>query len=303
MSIQIPTAFVQGYKANVEHLLQQKGSRLRSSVRMETINSKRDFFEQVGAVEAQAIVGRHGDTGRMDTPHYRRSVTTTSYYYSDLIDRMDRVRMLIDPAGHYTTAAVNGMGRAMDRAILAAVTATAYTGEDGTTSTAFDTGMIVDVQTVDPGVSAADTGLNIAKLIAADQLLGAADNDPDEPRFIAINSKQKASLLKTTAVTSADYNSVKALVSGQIDTFMGFKFIQTELIGVDANSDHLIPFWTKSGLLLAVGQDVQVRVSERADKHYSQQVYVSMDIGATRMQEGKVGYIECDPGGSPTTDV
>lgn len=303
MSIQIPTAFVQGYKANVEHLLQQKGSRLRSSVRMETINSKRDFFEQVGAVEAQAIVGRHGDTGRMDTPHYRRSVTTTSYYYSDLIDRMDRVRMLIDPAGHYTTAAVNGMGRAMDRAILAAVTATAYTGEDGTTTTAFDTGMIVDVQTVDPGVSAADTGLNIAKLIAADQLLGAADNDPDEPRFIAINAKQKASLLKTTAVTSADYNSVKALVSGQIDTFMGFKFIQTELIGVDANSDHLIPFWTKSGLLLAVGQDVQVRVSERADKHYSQQVYVSMDIGATRMQEGKVGYIECDPGGSPTTDV
>jgi hypothetical protein len=303
MSIQIPTAFVQGYKANVEHLLQQKGSRLRSAVRMETINSKRDFFEQVGAVEAQAIVGRHGDTGRMDTPHYRRSVTTTSYYYADLIDRMDRVRMLIDPAGHYTTAAVNAMGRAMDRAILAAVTATAYTGEEGTTSTAFDTGMVVDVQTVDPGVSAADTGLNIAKLIAADQLLGAADNDPDEPRFIAINAKQKASLLKTTAVTSADYNSVKALVSGQIDTFMGFKFIQTELVGLDANSDHLIPFWTKSGLLLAVGQDVQIRVSERADKHYAQQVYVSMDIGATRMQEGKVGYIECDPGGSPTTDV
>ena len=303
MSIQIPTAFVQGYKANVEHLLQQKGSRLRSAVRMETINSKRDYFEQLGTVEAVEITSRHGDTGRQDTPHYRRSVTTKSYYYSDLIDRMDRVRMLIDPAGHYTTAAVNGLGRAIDRTILAAMTGTAYTGEDGTTQTSYDTGMTVGVQVVDPGVSAADTGLNVAKLIEADRLLGSRDNDPDEPRFIAFNAKQKASLLKTTAVTSADYNTVKALVSGQINTFMGFTFIQTELIGVDGNSDHMVPYWTKSGMLLAVGQDVQVRVSERPDKHYSQQVYVSMDIGATRMQEGKVGYIVCDPGGSPTTDV
>jgi hypothetical protein len=44
------------------------------------------------------------------------------------------------------------------------------------------------------------------------------------------------------------------------------------------------------------------RISERDDKNYATQVYASMSIGATRMEEKRVGYIECDPGASPTTD-
>jgi len=85
------------------------------------------------------------------------------------------------------------------------------------------------------------------------------------------------------------------VVQGEIDTFLGFQFIRTERIGVDANSDHKVLFYAKSGLLLATGAEPQVRISERDDKNYSTQVFASMTIGATRMQEKLVGYIECDP--------
>ena len=68
MSIQITTAFVEQYKGNVAHLAQQKGSRLRETVEMESVVGKTAFFEQIGQVAARVRTSRHSDTPRMDTP-------------------------------------------------------------------------------------------------------------------------------------------------------------------------------------------------------------------------------------------
>jgi len=303
MSIQITTAFVEQYKANVYHLSQQKGSRLRRSVRVETINGKSGFYEQLGATSARKRTSRHADTPRMDTPHARRRVTLDDYDWSDLVDGEDQIRMLIDPTSQYAEAAAFAMGRAMDDAIIEAATGTAYTGVDGSTSTAFDTGMVVDVQTVWPGVSAADTGLNVAKLLEAKKLLGANNVDPDDDCWCIVNSRQIKSLLMDTRVSSHDYNAIKPLVSGQISQFAGFNIIPTERIGVDSNSDDKVLFWAKGGILLGIGKDIMTRISERDDKNYATQVFACMSIGATRMEEARVGYIECDPGANPEADV
>lgn len=303
MSVQITTAFVEQYKANVYHLVQQRGSKLRSYVRQESVTGKNAFFDQIGSTAARVRTTRHADTPRMDTPHARRRVSLVDYDWADLIDNEDKVRMLINPASEYATAAMWAMGRSIDDAIIAAFNGTAYTGSDGSTSTAFDTGMIVDVQTVWPGVSAADTGLNLMKLIEARKLLGANDVDPDEEVFAAVNARQISSLLKDERVVSGDYNSALPLVSGMVSKVGGVTLIPCNRIGVDANSDDKVPFWTRSGMLLALGQDMTTRITERDDKNYATQVFCSMTIGATRMEEKRVGYIECDPGASPTTDA
>jgi hypothetical protein len=303
MSVQITTAFVEQYRANVYHLVQQKGSKLRGSVRVEAVTGKNAFFDQIGAVAAVKRTSRHADTPRMDTPHSRRRVTLADYEWADLIDDQDRVRMLIDPTSEYSTAAMWALGRSMDDVILEAVDATAYTGVDGSTTTSFDTNMVVDVQTVWPGVSAADTGLNLAKLIEARKLLGNNEVDPDEEVYVAVNARQIASLLKDERVVSGDYNSALPLVSGKVSKVGGCTLIPCNRISVDANSDDKVPFWTRSGILLATGQDMTARISERDDKSYATQVYAAMTIGATRMEEKRVGYIECDPGASPITDA
>lgn len=303
MSTQITTAFVEQYKANVYHLVQQKGSKLRGSVRIETVTGENTFFDQIGSVAAQLRTSRHSDTPRMDTPHSRRRVSLADYVWSDLIDKQDKVRMLIDPTSEYAQAAMWALGRAMDDVILAAVDGTAYTGVDGSTTTALDSAMIVDVQTVWPSVTAADTGLNLAKLIEARKLLGQNDVDPDEEVFVGVNARQISSLLKDERVVSGDYNAALPLVSGQISKVGGCTLIPCNRIGTDGNGDDKVPFWTRSGLLLATGQDMVGRISERDDKNYATQVYASMSIGATRMEEKRVGYIECDPGASPTTDL
>ena len=288
MSTQITTAFVEQYSANVQHLAQQKGSRLRSAVVNETVVGKNAFFEQIGKTAARQRTSRHSDTPRMDTPHARRRVSLTDYDWADLIDNEDRVRMLIDPTSPYAQAAANAMGRA----IVAAADGTAYTGVDGSTSTSYTAGNTIDVQV---GVSpAADTGLNVGKLRAAKQVLDANEAD-DEDRYMIINAKQLQNLLGETETTSSDFASVKALVNGEIDSFLGFRFIRTELIGTDSNSDHKVLYFQKKGILLGVGQNPQAKISERDDKNYATQVFYSMAIGSTRMQEELVGYIECDP--------
>jgi hypothetical protein len=107
-------------------------------------------------------------------------------------------------------------------------------------------------------------------------------------------------LLSTTEVTSSDYNVVKALVNGEIDTFLGFKFIWTEEFqnvstAYDSGTDiNQIIAWRKSGLLLATGQEINIRMDELPTKSYSTQIYAAATFGATRMQEGSVVQIACD---------
>jgi hypothetical protein len=300
MSVQITTAFVRQYHSNVVHLSQQKGSRLRMGVRVEMVNGKSGFFDQIAATAARKRTSRHADTPRMDTPHKRRRVTLDDYDWADLIDSEDKIRMLNDPASEYAEAAAMAMGRSIDDAIIEAADATSYTGEDGATSTAFDTNMVVDVQTVWDGASAADCGLNVAKILAAAERLGNGDVDVDDDKYMIVNARQIRSLMQDDKISSADYNIVKPLAAGKITEFHGFKMIPTQRIGTDANGDDKVLYWARGGILLGIGQDIKTKIGERADKNYATQVFACMSIGATRMEEARVGYIECDPTAGPT---
>ena len=287
MSFQITTAFVQQYASNVSMLVQQKGSRLRDAVRVESVNGEFEYFDQIGAGSAVKRISRHADTPYTETPHARRQVAMEDYEYNDFIDRQDRVRTLIDPTSSYAQAAAMAMGRAMDDVIIAAVNGTAKTGKTGSTSVVLPAGQ---------KIASASSGLTLAKLLSAKEILDGLENDPDEARYVALAAKDVTSLLNTTEIKSADYNTVKALVAGQIDTFLGFNFIRSQRLGtIVGGSDRAVLAWRKTGVLLAVGQEPQARISERADKGYTTQVYYSMSIGATRMEEEAVVEIAVTP--------
>ena len=299
MSVNITTAFVEQYKSNVMHLVQQKGSRLRRAVMTDDLKGESGFYEQIGSSEAVDVTSRHMDTPRVDTPHERRRVTGAGKVWADMTDKEDEVRMLINPTSKYAQAGAWAIGRAMDQAIITAADGTAYTGKTGSTSTSFDSNMIVDVQERAPGVSASDLGLNVAKLLGANELLMANNVDPDEEKFCIVNARQVKSLLNDPRVSSHDYNTLKPLTTGTITQYAGFTLIPTQLIGTDGNSDDKCLFWCKSGMLLAIAADIQTKITERSDKNYSTQVWLRANFGATRMEEEKVGYIECDPSAGP----
>lgn len=299
MSTQITTAMVEQYRSNVYHLSQQKGSKLRSAVRVETVTGKNAYFEQLGATVARERTSRHSDTPRIDTPHSRRRVSLRDYDWADLIDQEDKVRTLIDPASPYAEAAAFAMGRSIDDAIIQAADGTAYTGVDGSTSTSYSSGMTVGVTTRWPGVTSANLGLNIAKLLEAKKLLGTALVDPDDEAYAVVNTRQIVSLMQDARVASFDYNNMKPLTEGKITKACGFTLIPTERIGTDGNSYDKVLYWAKGGMLLGLGKDITTKITERADKNYATQIFASMSIGATRMEEARVGYIECHASNGP----
>ncbi len=308
MSQQITTAFVQQYNSNVQHLSQQQGSRLAPHVRNETQQAESEFYDRLGATAAIQKVSRHSDTPLIDSQHSRRRVTMSDYEWADLVDKQDKIRTLISPESEYVKAAVWALGRSKDDVIIAEALGTAYSGQNGATTVAHPNSQKIGAT---DGTNA--TALNVLTLRRANEKFGTNDVDESEERFIACSQHQITSLLGETAVTSADYNNVKALVEGKVDTFLGFKFIRIQRLqaqsaalaysatdgsvgaGGLAAAGHERAFaWAKNGLLLATGMDITTRITERADKSYAVQVYACMSIGATRMEEVKVVEILCD---------
>mgnify|MGYP003112792050 FL=1 len=284
MSTQVTTAFVQQFSNNITMLAQQSGSRLRGAVSEESVTGEKAFFDQVSAVAAVKRTSRHGDTPLVETPHSRRMVTMDTFEWSDLIDDADKVAMLADPTNVYARTAANAIGRAMDDEIIAAATGTAKTGKAGASSTS-----MLSANTIAHG----SADLTIAKLLSAKKALDLNDVDPSIPRYIAVGPNQIEALLNTTQVTSSDFNTVRALASGQVDSFLGFKFIVTNRLAFASNIRTCFA-WAEDGIKLAVGRDVMSRIDERADKSYSTQVYYCATFGSTRMEEEKVVSIACD---------
>jgi len=285
MSTQITTAFVNQFSSNVQMLSQQMGSLLRNAVDVETVNGEKAFFDQVGSAAAVLRTSRHADTPLIETPHSRRMVTMSDYEYADLIDDQDKVRLLVDPTSTYSRAAAAAMGRAMDDAIIAAALGTALTGKDGGTSTAF--------ATATNQIAASATGLTLAKLISAKEILDSGDVDPSIPRYIVVSPKQITNLLNSTTVTSSDFNTVKALAMGEINSFVGFNFIVSNRLGVDGSSARRVIAFAGDGIKLAIGREPVARIDERADKSYATQIYYAMTLGSTRMEEKKVVEVLC----------
>jgi hypothetical protein len=294
---QIPEFFTTEFTANWEHLVQQKMAKLREFLSITTIKGKEKSFNQLGAVTMTEITERVTETTITDTPMAKRWIRPKQYEKADLLDEWDRELLgeVSLPQSDLIAAHAAAYGRALDQIGITAALGTAYTGETGVTGTVLPSGQKVAVDFVESG-SAANSGLTIAKLRQAAFILNDNNVEESDPRIIAVTAKQMQDLLRTTEVTSADYNTVRALVSGQLDTFMGFKFrmVDKSFFAYDSSTGvRKIVAYAKSGIKLA-DSGRKVHVDIRPDRSHALQIRTVASIGATRMEEAKVVEIACD---------
>jgi capsid protein len=288
----ITTASVQEFKANVEMLMQQEDSRLRGMVTSDSyVGKQASVVEQFGEATAQQRTSRHADTPLLNLTQAKRWVFPSDWEWASLIDQVDKLRMRIAPEGAYTRAAAGGMNRAIDDLIITAFFATAYVGENGTTTEAFDT---TNYQ-VGVNVGGTASSLNVAKLQdALRKLMAANKGDIMESVHAAIGTFEHDKMLKEIQVVNRDYNGGAAVLeNGRVRRFMGFDFALTERLNI-TSGNRLIPAWVKSGMHLGVWQDVMADIAKRADKGNAWQIFTTMTLGSTRLQQGKVVQVLCD---------
>jgi hypothetical protein len=204
MAIPLSNAFVQLFDREVKQAYQAKAqlvgaTRMRRNVEGEVVK-----FPKVGKGSATLRVPQT-DVTPLNVNFSQVSVTLQDWNAAEYSDIFMQQKVNFDEKNELVQVLANAIGRRQDQLILDALTAS------GTSLT------------VSNDIGGTDTNLNVAKLREAKKLMD-KNNVPPQDRHMIIHANSLASLLSETNVTSSDFNTVKALVNGEIDTYLGFKF-------------------------------------------------------------------------------
>jgi hypothetical protein len=201
----ISNAFVTLFDAEVKQAFQGMRSlaglvRERNGVEGSTVK-----FPKIGKGSATIRVPQT-DVTPLNVTYSQVTATMADYNAAEYSDIFHQAKVNFDERRELVMVVSNAIGRRMDQLILDALTAS---------STSL---------TVANSIGGSTTNLNVAKLRRAKKLMD-QNNVPTEGRVMVISAGGLEGLLGETQTTSTDFNSVQALVSGSIDTFLGFKFV------------------------------------------------------------------------------
>lgn len=204
MAINLSTAFVTLFDAEVKQAYQAQAV-LRGAVRVRSgVEGSTYKFPKIGKGVAQVRIPQ-SDVSPLNVTYAQVTATLQDYIAAEYSDIFMQAKVNFDERRELVQVVSNAIGRRQDQLILDALAAASGTG------------------TVGNDIGGTDTNLNVAKLRDAKKALD-AKNVPMDNRHIIIHANGLASLLGETAVTSSDFNTVKALVQGDINTFLGFTF-------------------------------------------------------------------------------
>lgn len=200
MAINLSTAFVTLFDAEVKQAYQASAV-LRPAVRVRSgVEGSTYKFPKIGKGVAQIRIPQT-DVTPLNVTYGQVTATLSDYIAAEYSDIFMQAKVNFDERSELVKVVSNAIGRRQDQLILDALAASS------TSNT----------------IAGATANLTVAKLRTASQQLN-AKNVPMDNRHIVIHANNLASLLSETAVTSSDFNTVKALVQGELDTFLGFQF-------------------------------------------------------------------------------
>jgi len=304
MSVNLVNLYRVSFGNNVTTLLQDRGGKVGAYfMRGQHEGKQASPVDQYGAVEAQRVTTRFEPMPRVDGGVDRPWVFPTDYDLPQLVDTLDKAKVVLDPTSAMVENAANAMRRAEDNEAYAAFFADRKTGENGSGTTSFAAtlstagGQNVAVAT---GAAAA-TALNVAKMKEALRVMisNEVDVDYDELHML-VNSTDHDALLNEIQIISGDFNQREApvLVEGKVKRFLGINihiFNRVTTATDDAaGTSRQVPVWAKSGMYMGEFNQLMFDISQRKDiRNLPWQIYCMRSLGATRLEEKKVVRIWC----------
>ena len=208
MSTNLSPAFVQLFEAEV-HQAYQSAAVLRGAARMRTgVIGDTVKFPKVGKGQASIRVPQT-DVVPINAAFSQISVTLSDYVASEYSDIFNQQKVNFDERQELAQVVGNAIGRREDQILIDALEAASA----GTTV----------AKTVVTSGSAANSNLNVGKIIAAKKGLDAANVPPTDRHFV-VHANNLAGLLSDERAISSDFQTLQALVQGNINQMMGFTF-------------------------------------------------------------------------------
>ncbi len=302
MSATFSDAFQKKYSAKWGSVLQQQASRLENYATMASdLKGSVVFFDQFGLVDFEEKTSRLGKTVLDEAPTLRRCMRPRMFTKAIGFDEFDasQVESMDIPLCKTIESLRAASGRRMDDVMIEGFLGTNYVGEDGIETVELSADQTIPVNYVESGSQTA-SNLTVAKLRATLQKFQENEAWSEDARnygdqlVLACTSSQIMSLLREKEVTSYDFNSIKALINGELDTFMGFKFIRTQRLPKEADGTRSCLAWIKSKAQFGLWEDFKVKMSIRDDMDEAMQVRARFSCGATRLQEEGFVKILCN---------
>tara|TARA_R100000742_G_C4278360_1_gene101057 strand:+ start:2723 stop:3577 length:855 start_codon:yes stop_codon:yes gene_type:complete len=255
MSTGLSTAFITLFEAEVKQAYQGDAV-LRDSVRMRTnVEGSTVKFPKIGKGTAQ-IRTPQTDVVPLNTSFSTVTATMENYIAAEYSDIFDQAKVNFDERQELAQVVGKAIARREDQIIIDVMEA----ASPGSTI----------ANTVVTSGSAGASDLNIGKIIAAKKALDAA-NVPPTDRHAVIHANSLAGLLGDERAISGDFQNIKALVAGDLNTMMGFQF---HIVGdrdegglaIDGSSDRGTFFYHKSAIGCGVGIPPKVEVNYVPEK-------------------------------------
>lgn len=205
MAVGISNAFVQLFDAEVKQAYQ--ASRALAGVTRErtSVEGNQVKFPKIGKGSATVRVPQT-DVTPLNVTYSQVTATMSDYIAAEYSDIFSQQKVNFDERRELVQVVGAAIGRRMDQLVIDALNAAS------------------SPSTVATSVGGAGTNMNLAKLLAAKKALD-VKNVPAEGRCMIIHANGLSALLDETELTSSDFSTIKSLSTGEIDTFLGFKFI------------------------------------------------------------------------------
>lgn len=250
MSKYLTNSAVIDFDSEVKHAYQGMG-KLRNTVTLRTgVTGESYKFARMGKGLANQKASQ-ADVTPMDIEHARQTANMTNWNAPEYTDIFDAAEVNFDEKTELAGTIAKALARREDQIIINAMSAVTYAA----TPTSIDQGTAIAV-----GGAFSVAALRAASAALSDR--GVEESD----RNIAFTAADRQALLGNEEATSADYNTVKALVNGQIDTFVGFKFHLIESRDEGGLPANKVFAYHKTAIGYAVSLDVKTSVDWIAQK-------------------------------------
>lgn len=206
--------------------------------------------------------------------------------------------MTVDPQNPVVRSHASAFGRKKDKIIYAAMLGTAYKGKDGTTAVTFaadsiginSDGTVSTLGTAVSNSSLTEVPMTLSKMLTMMTIFNEEDVDPVLAKYWSVSPNDIKHMINMTEVASADYNTVKAIQQGKVESFMGFNFFWWNFLNRDSDDGtcNRTVAWAEDGVILALIGDLQTKIDILPTKKYDTGIYSTMDLGAVRMEGEKV---------------
>lgn len=269
---------VQAYSDNVHHLTQQKPARLEGWVRKATnLTGKVKFFDRMGPSEMGLNTVRHGDTEWVDIDKSRRAAFKVNYVWAHPVDEEDQLETLANITSELAVAAAAAVNRRIDRSIIGAISGVAAFDETGSSSIALPSAQ----------KETTASGNTLAKMVASLKLFYDRDIDVNPADVCYVHSPASLEdLLQLSTFTSRDFNPFMALMTGQINQYLGVTWVMSTLLPIVSGSNIRGTYLVhKTAIGFAEWQRVKGSVDRRPDKNNLVQVMVKSFHGAVRVED------------------